>query len=407
MTRSIINLRWRGARHCLAALAATLVVAACSSPAAPAPKAAPTSAPAAPTAAKPAEAPKPAAAAKPTEAAKPAAEPAKPAAAAADLTGKTVRIIVGYAPGGGFDTAARILGPYLQEALPGKPTIVIENQPGADSLVAARTVLTGPVRPDEINIVVFISTLLSKSLLAGGIEGFQPENEVAIIGKPDSSPTQLALCAQKKVVGNLDEFLASSRPIKVAATTGGSLYDVLLKWTKEAGFPIDLVSGYAGTAQMALAFNQGEVDATASCRDIDLAQNSDWLEKDLITALFYWAEPPQTLKKLQAEGRFPWFKNVLETKQISADHKLVLENVNANNKGTNVYGMNKQTPAPIVETMRTAMRQAVQSPGFIADMEKRQLTAGYSSSEEIMASVTALNAFSADAKEMMKRLLGV
>jgi hypothetical protein len=398
--------RWRQMRLCLGALAATLVVAACSSPAAPAPKAAPTTAPAAPTAAKPAEAAKPAAA-KPTEASKPAAAPEKPAAAAADLTGKTVRIIVGYAPGGGFDTAARILGPYLQEAIPGKPTIVIENMPGADSLVAAKTVLTGPVRPDEINIVVFIATQLSKSSLGGGVDGFQIENEAAILGKPDSSPTQLALCAHKKTVGSLDEFLASSRPIKVAATTGGSLYDVLLKWTKEAGFPIDLVSGYAGTAQMSLAFNQGEVDATASCRDIDLQQNSDWLEKDLITALFYWAEPPATLKKAQAEGRFPWFKHVLEAKQIAPDHKLVLENINANNKGTNVYAMNKQTPAPIVETMRTAMRQAVSSPGFAADMEKRQLTAGYGSPEEIMASVTALNAFSPDAKEMMKRLLGL
>ena len=57
--------------------------------------------------------------------------------------------------------------------------------------------------------------------------------------------------------------------------------------------------------------------------------------------------------------------------------------------------------------MRTAMRQAVSSPGFIADMEKRQLTAGYGTPEEIMASVTQLDSFSPDAKDMMKRLLGL
>src|SRR5215213_2616469 len=147
------DIRWRKMRHCLMAMAATFAITACGSPSTPAPKAAaPTSAPAAaPTAAKPTEA------AKPSEAAKPAGEAPKPSTAAVDFAGKTVRVIVGYAPGGGFDATARIITPYLQQALPGNPTVVVENMPGADSLVAAKTVLSGPVRPDEINVVVFIA----------------------------------------------------------------------------------------------------------------------------------------------------------------------------------------------------------------------------------------------------------
>ena len=314
---------------------------------------------------------------------------------------------MGYAPGGGFDSTARIITPYLQQALPGNPTVVVENMPGADSLVAAKTVLSGPVRPDEINVVVFIATLLSKSSLAGGLDGFAIEKEAAYLGKPDSAATQLALCLQKKSAASLDEFMASNRPFKVAALTGGSLYDVLLKWTKEVGFPIDLVAGYAGTAQMSLAFNQGEVEGTASCRDVDLAQNSDWLEKDLITPLFYWSEPPTTLKKLQQEGKYPWFKYVLDAKQVTADQKLVLDNVNATNRGTNVYAMHKGTPAPVLEAMRTALKQATTNPAFVADMEKRQLTAGFMSPDEIAQSVAALESFTPEAREMLKRLLSV
>jgi hypothetical protein len=182
---------------------------------------------------------------------------------------------------------------------------------------------------------------------------------------------------------------------------------VLLKWTKEVGFPIDLVAGYAGTAQMALAFNQGEVEATASCRDVDLAQNADWLEKDIITPLFYWSEPPQTLKKLAEEGKYPWFKQVLEAKAVTADQKAVLENVNATNKGTEVYAMHKQTPPQVLETMRAALKQATTNPAFVADMDKRQLSVGYMSPDEIADSVAALEKFTPEGREMMKRLLGV
>src|SRR4051794_29343381 len=91
-------------------------------------------APAASPTAKPAEAAKPARRAgaepaKPAEAAKPAepaADAAKPAAGV-DFAGKTVRLIVGYPPGGGFDSTARLIAPVLQQTIPGNPTIVVEN----------------------------------------------------------------------------------------------------------------------------------------------------------------------------------------------------------------------------------------------------------------------------------------
>src|SRR5215217_6987798 len=163
----------RHVRSVVALLAVVTLTAACSG----APTASPTAKPAeaakpAPTAA--ADAAKPGEAAKPAQPAKPAADAAKPAAGV-DFAGKTVRLIVGYPPGGGFDSTARLIAPVLQQTIPGSPTIVVENMPGADSLIAAKTVLSGPVRPDEVNIVVYISTLTAKSFLAGGLDGFAVE----------------------------------------------------------------------------------------------------------------------------------------------------------------------------------------------------------------------------------------
>ena len=65
--------------------------------------------------------------------------------------GKTVRIVVGYPPGGGFDTYARLLARHLPQHIPGKPVVVVENMAGAASLIAANYSYR-VARPDGLTI---------------------------------------------------------------------------------------------------------------------------------------------------------------------------------------------------------------------------------------------------------------
>jgi tripartite-type tricarboxylate transporter receptor subunit TctC len=399
-----------------ALLGAAIITAACSSGAAPAaPKnEAPTAAPAAassPAAAAAAASSPAAAAAKPSDAAstdapKPAANQAA-TAGGADFKGKTVRINVGYPPGGGFDFTARLLAPYLAKALPGEPTVIVDNQPGADSLLAAKTVLSSPIRPNEYTIVVYIASLLTKSNLAGGLEGFAIEKESAYLGKPDAQASPLGLCAHKSVVKDLDEFLARKEPIKVSALTGSSNYDVYLRWAKEVGYPIEMVTGYQGTAQMGAAFNRDEVDATPACRDLDIAQNPDWMAEDKITPLFYFAVPAQALKQAQAEGKYPWYKSVLDVKPVTSDQRAALENFNVSAIGSNIYAMSKQTPAPVLEAFRAAIKQVATNPEFVRDMDGRTLPVGYQSPQEIEQNIADLEKLTPAGRELLKKMLAL
>jgi hypothetical protein len=345
----------------------------------------------------------------PAPAAPPAAAstsaPAAPAAAA-DLKGRTVHLVVGYAPGGGFDSTARLLAPLLAQALPGNPTVVVENQPGADSLVAAKTVLTGPPRGQDINVVVYIATLLARSTLSGGIEGFAPETASVFLGKPDAAPTTIGICANSQTVPNLDAFLARSQPIKVSGLNGSSYYDSLVRWAKEVGYPIDIVFGYSGTNTMALAFNQGEVDATPSCRDADLAANPDWLDKGQLTPLFYFEQPADAIKKLQAQGKFPWYRNVLDVKQVTDDQKAVLLTWESINRGSEVYAISKQTPPDQTAALQQAFQQVVSGSEFTNLLQSRQLQVGYMAPDEIDKTIKDLNQASPSARDLMKKLLG-
>src|SRR4051794_18232780 len=81
-------------------------------------------------------------------------------AASADFKGKTVEVVVGSASGGGTDTTARLIVPYIQKHLPGNPVMVIRNMPGAEGVTALNYVVQ-QTRPDGLTLIVGSNSQLS------------------------------------------------------------------------------------------------------------------------------------------------------------------------------------------------------------------------------------------------------
>ena len=76
--------------------------------------------------------------------------------------GKTIRIVVGFPAGGGFDTYSRIIARHISKYIPGNPTVVVDNVTGAGSLIAANSVYKA-AKPDGLTIGNFIGNLISQS----------------------------------------------------------------------------------------------------------------------------------------------------------------------------------------------------------------------------------------------------
>lgn len=89
------------------------------------------------------------------------------AAQDAFFKGKTMRIVVGFAAGGGFDTYARAISRHMGKHIPGNPTIIVENMPGAGSLIAANHVYK-VAKPDGLTIGHFGGGLFMQQLKGGG-----------------------------------------------------------------------------------------------------------------------------------------------------------------------------------------------------------------------------------------------
>src|SRR5262249_3726224 len=78
--------------------------------------------------------------------------------------GKTIRLLVGFAPGGGFDTYARAIGRHLGKHVPGQPSIIVENMPGAGSLIATNH-LFRVAKPDGLTLAHFNGVLFLGQVL--------------------------------------------------------------------------------------------------------------------------------------------------------------------------------------------------------------------------------------------------
>lgn len=78
--------------------------------------------------------------------------------------GKTIRIIVGFSPGGAFDLYSRAISRHIGKHIPGNPTVMVENMPGAGSLILANQLFSA-IKPDGLTIGNFIGSLLSGQLL--------------------------------------------------------------------------------------------------------------------------------------------------------------------------------------------------------------------------------------------------
>ena len=174
--------------------------------------------------------------------------------APASFAGKTVTIAVGFGTGGGYDIYARLVAAHLGNHLPGNPNVVVQNVPGAASVKAAMLVYnTAP--KDGTMIGLFLSALTVNGVLTGAKQ-HRPE-KFTWIGRVNNSAT-LGISwhtAPAKTVAQAKEHEM------IMASSGASGNSAMVPWALNslAGTKFKVVPGYAASANMALAMEQGEV----------------------------------------------------------------------------------------------------------------------------------------------------
>lgn len=309
--------------------------------------------------------------------------------------GKTMRIIVGAPPGGGFDAYARMISRHIGKHIPGNPTIIVDNMPGAGMMIAANHIYK-VAKPDGLTIGHFTgSQTISQLIGQPGVEFDMRKFEY--LGSPIADHFS---CAFTRIGGitSAEKWLGSKRPVKMGGIGPGNLTDNtirILKWA--TNFPIQLVSGYKGTAPIRLALEAGEVEG--SCWGWDSIK-STWRKA---------LDSGEGVVVIQASPKpHPDLPNVplaVDFAKNEEGRQLIDAVLHGGNIVERTYLLPPDTPKERVELLRRAFVKTMEDKDFIAEAKKANLGLGPISGEELERRVNGFFKLPQELRTKLKEIL--
>ena len=284
-----------------------------------------------------------------------------PAPAADFYAGKTIDLVVSNAPGGGFDIYARTIARHMQRHIPGNPTIVVKNMPGAGGARAGYHVNT-VVPADGLTIgAIMPGTVMAPLLDDKPDTSFDP-SKVLYLGTANSG-TYVCVTLNHSKIKTFDEAL-SQRTVMGGVAAGNSINDIANLLKRTTGAQFNLISGYKGTLEVTLAIERRELDGTCGWNwSSAKSQKPDWVQDNKLNYLAQISlQPNPELTQLGAPEIWRYIKD--------ADDRKVAELVVSQQSFERPYFMAQGTPPELTDILRTAFDATMRDPQFVADAQK-------------------------------------
>lgn len=277
--------------------------------------------------------------------------------------GKTVRIIVGLAAGGGYDLYARTLARHLGRHIPGNPAVVVENMTGAGSIIAANY-LFKIAKPDGLTIGHYLGGIALQQLLGkSGIEF--DARRFKYIGVPAQDNFIIGVHKSTGIT-DVHAWIASKQMVKFGGIGPGAGSDDIPKiLAATIDLPAQVVSGYKGTADTRLAFNNGEVQATSNAWESTKSTWKNELNSGMLKVV------------LQANLKsHPELKNIpvsYEMAKTDEARTLMATVLRANSPTVRPFMAPPGTPEERAQILRKAFTATMSDPELVAEAKKANL----------------------------------
>jgi tripartite-type tricarboxylate transporter receptor subunit TctC len=284
--------------------------------------------------------------------------------------GKTMRMIIGYGVGGGYDLYGRVAAEFLPKHIPGNPTIVPQNMPGAGSFVAAKWM--NEVAPKDGTVLGSLAQTLATDTAAGSVTGLDA-TQFRFVGRITSN-VDFGVALPKSGLKSFDDV--RKREVSVAVTGGASIGILLpTALNRYGGAKFKMVRGYKGSAEMILALERGEVDAVgATGLPSTLVRFPNWIHKGEAVVLYQAA-----LKRHRLLPNAPALPELGQTEEGKAVLRVIASTAEVGRSIVTTPGV----PAERVAALRKAFQAMLRDPEFIAACEKRKMMFDPASGEEV------------------------
>jgi tripartite-type tricarboxylate transporter receptor subunit TctC len=315
--------------------------------------------------------------------------------------GKTIRIIVGYQPGDNHDQWARMYARFLGKHIPGNPEFVVQNMPGAGSMIAANHVYN-MTKPDGLTLGS-IGGALFMAQLTGRKEVQFDWPKYSWIMTPERGG-HLLFMRTDAPIKNLDELRQTNDPPKCSATGVGSTgYDIPRLLEEALGFKFRVISGYPGGAEQDLAMERNEVQCRAITIDGFFGREPfrTWLNKGFVRVLL------QTEQK-----RHPKIPNVPTVFELMDQYKVAETKRRLVNSYLGIWGFGSRPivstpaiPADRLKILREAFMKMFKDTEVLDDMKKKNWEAAPVAGEELEALAKEVVDQPAEVTAALKRIL--
>ena len=274
----------------------------------------------------------------------------------------TIRLLVGSEAGGGYDGYSRLLSRHLGRFIPGNPTILVQNMPGAGGIVAANYLYN--VAPKDGTVLAQVQRLVPFVQIMGEPG---PQFETAKFNWLGSLASEVTICVSWKKSTDIKTFAdVQKKELLVGGSGPNDTETVPAILNNVLGAKFKIISGYPSSTAVTLAVERGEVHGICSSYSSLTTRNAHWFKDDLVNILVQ-----ASTQKLPALPNVPLALELA----TNPDDKALLELNDARLAIGRPFMLPPGVPAERVKALRAAFIQMVKDKEFLADAdnEKREL----------------------------------
>ena len=324
-----------------------------------------------------------------------AAAPLAAQAQEADYKGKPVEILVGFAAGGGYDAYARALGQVLGRHLPGAPTTLVRNMPGAGSLTVVNHIASVAPKNGQ-TIAIFDPTLMIAPLL-GETNANYDAAKLVWVGSMARGYNVCVTWAQSDVKG-WDDMFRQGKPIPMGATgPSDARYQHTAILRNLFGANMQIIPGYKGSSDVRIAMERGEI--TGNCGDLWPSLKStaqDWIREKKINVL--------TQFSVSSHPELKDVPTIIERAKNDND-RAALRLLLGPQEAGRPFIAPPGTPPELVKALRSAFDASMKDSELVAFADKMNLELSPVPGDQIEKVVAELNRTPADAIESLKKAI--
>jgi tripartite-type tricarboxylate transporter receptor subunit TctC len=282
--------------------------------------------------------------------------------------GKTIKLYIGFGPGGGYDVYGRLLARHLRRFIPGTPNVVPENMPGVGGLRVANY-MANAVAKDGLSIAMFSEGGAIEQLMGNKAVQFDAA-KFLWIGRMTSSTTLYFTWHTSET----KTFEDLRRRKTTFGATGAGNTDFLPKaMNKLAGAQFEVIAGYKGANDIMLAVERGEVEAGSGHYTTFRNTRREWLRDGKMVPIV-----------LVSPKRFPEIPDVpiISELGLTPENNRVLSLFSEGQLGRSFHTA-PDVPSERVEILRKAFMAAMEDPEFLKEAAQQRVVIEVTSGEEL------------------------